>query len=327
MPQELQNLKRRLTKNVDWAGGRYASYKFSRRQHLTDPLEWKELLAEFAQVSHEEFYSIPSDKIDFAIFPTERGETISFTSPYPAGIPKNDQAVVELFRNDRKRRRPTILFVHGRGRHLYYRRFLSKLFRAGFDIAFYTLPYHMSRTPRGYFSGELMFTGNLPRSFYACRQAVTDVRVFINWLSQREVPIHLMGISLGALIIGNILTIDPRPKSANFIIPVTDPEEILCSSPLSEVIRQDIKASKIDFDQGRFLFKFITPHLYPPQIDRSKIFLAEAESDQYVSPKEINKLWQAWGRPLKMTYPHSHSTLIFSPKLLDDLLQVLGKEF
>lgn len=323
----VNGLQKRVTKNVDRAGSRYASYKFSIRQHLTDPGEWQKILSEFLPVSREEFYSIPSREIDFTVSQGGQSEIITFPSPYPSGVPQNDRAVVELFRKDRKKHRPTILFVHGRGRHLYYRRFLAKLARAGFDIAFFTLPYHMLRTPEGYFSGELMITGNLARSFYAVRQAAVDVRVFMNWLSKREVPIHLMGLSLGALIVGNILTVDPRAKSADLIIPVADPEEMLCSSPLSEAIRRDIQASKIDFDKGRFLFKFITPYLYPPLIDRSKIFLAVAESDQYVSEKEVDRLWQSWGRPLKIKYPHSHSTLIFSSHLHDDLVQMLGKEF
>ena len=323
MPQELQNLKKRITKNVDLAGGRYATYKYSFRRHLTDPKEWQEVLDKYSKMSHQEFYALPDKEIEFQITQTERCELITYPSPFPSGIPENDLVQVELFRKDKTRHRPTILFAHGRARYLYYRQLLGKLYRSGFDVAFFTLPYHITRTPEGFFNGELFITGNLPRSFHACRQATLDIQAFINYLDKQGAPIHLMGMSLGGLFISNILTVDSRASSATFLAPVIDPEYMLCNSILSRDIRRDIRDSGIDFDAGRFLFTFITPYYHRPLVDQSRMYFAIAESDQYISDQEVDKLWQAWNKPLKMTYPHSHFTLIFSQHVQEDLLNVI----
>lgn len=323
MPQELQNLKRRITKNVDRAGTRYTTYKYSFRRHFTDPKEWQMALDQYSQMSHQEFYNLPDKAVDFQIEKTKKCEVITYPSPLSSGIPKNDQVRVELFRQDQTRHRPTVLFVHGRARYIYYKQLLGKLYQAGFDVAFLHLPYHISRVPDGFFNGELLITGNLPRSLHACRQAALDTLALMDFFTQRAVPIHLIGMSIGGLIIGNILTVDSRAQSAAFLAPVTDPEYMLCHSAISRDIRRDIQDSGINFDAGRFLFNFITPYYHQTLIDQCKMFFAIAESDQYISREEVEKLWQAWGKPLKMSYPHSHFTLIFCQQAQEDLLNVL----
>ena len=63
-----------------------------------------------------------------------------------------------------------------------YAHWAGVLNRLGWTAVFYDLPYHFRRRPKGTWSGELVFGGNLIRSAEAIRQSVTEVRMVTRML-------------------------------------------------------------------------------------------------------------------------------------------------
>ena len=66
--------------------------------------------------------------------------------------------------------------------HVGYRRWAADFNARGWNACFIHLPYHYSRTPRGYFNGELAITADLVRTAEGLRQGVSELRQLMAWL-------------------------------------------------------------------------------------------------------------------------------------------------
>src|SRR5436309_4605791 len=84
---------------------------------------------------------------------SKRNETLAFPSTLPSGIEPNDTVLVHRYRA-RGAAEGTILFHHPAFRtSLAWIEWFTRPLRARFDVAVMEVPYHLSRAPRGTFSG------------------------------------------------------------------------------------------------------------------------------------------------------------------------------
>ncbi|HEU4537520.1 MAG TPA: hypothetical protein VFS00_25550, partial [Polyangiaceae bacterium] len=98
--------------------------------------------------------------------------------------------------------RPAVALVHGYlGGHYRFEEFafpLPWLYRLGFDVALFVLPFHARRAAPGR-GGAPPFPGSDPRfTLEGFRQAMSDLRTLAGWLRGRGSPsVGVMGMSLG----------------------------------------------------------------------------------------------------------------------------------
>ncbi|MEM6997270.1 MAG: hypothetical protein AAF721_42590, partial [Myxococcota bacterium] len=92
----------------------------------------------------------------------------------------------------------------------------------GLDVYYYVMPFHWLRRPSAArFSGQLHPSPNLMRTNESFVQKVVELRTIIGWiLAQRDVPLGMMGSSLGGYTTALLASVDPR---LSFAIPVLPP--------------------------------------------------------------------------------------------------------
>lgn len=176
-----------------------------------------------------------------------------------------------------------------------------ELLRNKIGVLILTLPYHMSRTPPGHRSGEMMVSGDTARLHDAMTQAVWDVRRAIDWL-QRDPrvdssKIGLMGISLGAIVSATVLGNEPRIHSAVLVLGGADLAHILWNSALTIQARISLRRQGYTLSRLRQELQPVEPlHHLTPDLG-SKTFVIGARHDIVVPWEDTQKLIRALGEP------------------------------
>lgn len=118
--------------------------------------------------------------------------------------------------------RPVAVLIHGymAGSYQVEQRLwpLPRLLRSGYDVAFFTLPFHGVRADAAR-RGAPEFPGSDPRfSNEGFRQVISDLRNFIAWLRERGHPeVGVMGMSLGGYTAALLATLE---AGLAFCVPV-----------------------------------------------------------------------------------------------------------
>ncbi len=182
--------------------------------------------------------------------------------------------------------------------------------RAGFDIYYPALPYHIRRKPQGTFDGEYSISADIGRTLLAFQQAVLDTRALVAWIDARyHVPVYLAGISLGAYVAAMIATVESRLAG---LVP------ILGGASFSKLVWEDysLRYTRRDLLQGGITpaeleqdWALLDPGNWRPLLPPERIFLAAAEHDPAVRPENTRALWRAWGEPALRWYPCGHTSI------------------
>lgn len=246
-------------------------------------------------------------------------ELTSAYRPYPAaeasadaGVPVNDRVLLEHWRHEPGEPSATILALHGFSmgypRIDAFALFARSWFRAGFDVALLTLPFHGARTPKdARFSGERFAVPHVARLNEAVRQAIYEVHMVRGWLrEQGNTPVGLLGLSLGgyvsALMAG--LTSD-----LDFVMPMVPPacmgdlawrffarSRRYAGSPSPAFSRDELRAA----------YRVHSPLTYPLRVDKRRVLILAGRGDQIVPPDHPHALWQHWEQPEIYWFSGSH---------------------
>jgi hypothetical protein len=239
----------------------------------------------------------------------------TFPSLYPSAFPETNVASGRFYRTTRDPDAPVVLISHGWAHrtlrtieHLYVRPFL----RAGFSVAFVAHPFHLERTPRGSYSGELVVSADVVLTVEAFRQGVIDLIGTADWLRARgHRRIGVLGYSLGGYLAGIMAAV--RGDWAFVVIGGAGDGAVspILDTPLGKNIREDLDACGM-LDRGKLTraWSIISPAAFTPRVPKERILMVAGRYDRIMLPQSVRRLWNAWGRPQLHWLRRSHYTLL-----------------
>lgn len=197
------------------------------------------------------------------------------------------------------------------------------LLRYGISTHMIELPYHMRRSPRGYFSGTRVIDADLSILLDALRQGVADTRKLIAGLRAEGCHrIGLLGISLGGYTAGLVSSLEDHLESLTLAAPLVDLGYTLMNSPMIKAGRQMI--SHIPQEALLPLLAPLRLTNYTPRLERERILLINSMHDQVVYPHKVQELWQTWGHPTLFKESHGHVTFFFSRDSFQKIAEYIG---
>lgn len=252
-----------------------------------------------------------------------QGDTLafSFLSVAPTSYIENNQVQCTGYLTQQQR--GALVFVHG----LYednlqiYNFFISQLNHEGLDVYLMVLPYHYNRTPAtSAFSGEYFWSGDLPRSALAYKQAIYDLYQLQQWVSQRtRQPAWIVGFSLGGGIALTLAALTRLP-GVFAINPVCNISRLVWTSALFAPIRQDLEASGISFEMVKMWYAAFEPlNANPIHTDLEHIVLGRSLYDQINDISHYNLLADAWKLRNVISYKAGHLNVLRVPRLAVDV--------
>ncbi|MGK2938202.1 MAG: alpha/beta hydrolase family protein [Solirubrobacteraceae bacterium] len=209
--------------------------------------------------------------------------------------------------------RPTLVVVHGFGASPAWFNVsffgLRDVFRDGWDILLYKLPFHGSRrgdlTP---INGIELFAHGMAHFTEAMLHAVYDLRVFLDHLARQGVArIGLTGLSLGGYVTALSAAIDPR---LDFAVPnsaVIDLPRVLTSwFPANHALGTLRALGGLSADTFADAIGISSPLSYAPLVARDRRMIVAGLGDRLAPPEQSLLLWEHWERPRIEWFPGSH---------------------
>lgn len=268
--------------------------------HLSDgfPLPSSIAFSEWRQVARTDSYS------EFRqVFPS------AVASRFPA----NNTVELQVFLpSDAVGSPPVAILLHfwGATDNALERDLAVELASRGIASVVMPLPYHLTRTPAGYRSGELAIQPDPEELKQTMRQSVADVQRTVDWIqSRREFAgssIGVTGVSLGAIVSSLVFAVEPRIKSASFLLGGADLAHILMHSSRTVTQRRILESQGWTEDKLREALRPIEPLAYLSPGDRRPTYLIEARNDTVVPPADADKLASALPNNTVLTLETGH---------------------
>ncbi len=202
--------------------------------------ELQSYLSACSGLSREEFYRAP---------PTSGkrrdGNWIEWETPVLSGFPENDRPRVRLQLGSRGSSGPTVLLLHAlmSANDFGYLRVARRLNERGWNTVFPHLPFHYSRTPRGYLNGELAITANLIRNGETLRQGVIELRQLMAMLREGGCKeFGILGTSFGGWNGALLSFLETDFRFVALIQPIVNIEHAIWQSPGSILMRRFLRS-------------------------------------------------------------------------------------
>ncbi|MCW5937319.1 MAG: hypothetical protein KIT11_08440 [Fimbriimonadaceae bacterium] len=227
-----------------------------------------------------------------------------FPSALSTGVPVNDTVHLRLFLpTDRTGKVPVVVILHywGATDLTLEASQARELCLTGIGAAIMTLPYHLKRAPAGTRSGELAIRPDADALVQTMTQSVLDLRRTVDFLGSRPEfdadRIGLSGTSLGAIVASLGYAVEPRIKSASFMLGGADLAAILWSSSVVVRQREEFRRKGFTEERLRQAIRAIEPLEYLRQDDPRPALVVLARYDSVVPASDGEKLARALGKP------------------------------
>lgn len=193
---------------------------------------------------------------------------------------------------------PIVLILHYWGApSLKVERSLAlELNQRGIGAAIMTLPYHLSRTPKGAISGAMAIQPDPEKLKATMTQSVMDVRRSLDFIQSRSecgpiIGIH--GTSLGAIVASLSYAVDDRIHNASFLLGGIDLGKLIWKSSLMVPVKDTLKAK--GFNEARLTkaLKSVEPSHYLKANSTGKTFIIRAKFDTVVPAECTDALLMA----------------------------------
>ena len=284
-----------------------------------------------------DFYSYPVGARDFKVKQTSKGPISRLDVRWPSwvrtGYPENDQARGIVFFKAAAARQPAVVVLHSwRSKNARTEIGLCRaLAERGFVSMLVILPYHMGRAPAGNDSGDMMITRDLERTARAFRQAVVDIRTAVDFLSgmDRVDPerVAIVGISLGAVVAGIAIGVEPRLKAGVLILGGGDIKTMLRESPLLFSVKRRL-GDGLPSARTEELLRLMDPVTFAEGARGRSILMVNGRHDLFMPVASTNALWEALGRPAIVWLPTGHyGPALVSQGIFDLASKFLAKAF
>ncbi len=217
--------------------------QWHRRDQVSSRDDLESYLTACEPLTREEFFRVPKPAS-----PRRKDNWLIWDSPVPSGFPDNDSVRARLHPARKGHGAPTVLILHAlmSASDFGYRRLARWFNDRGWNAVFPHLPYHYSRTPRGYLNGELAITANLVRNGETIRQCVIELRQLLNFLRKEGTgEFALLGTSYGGWNAALLSFLEPEFRFLALIQPIVNTEHAIWESPGSVAMRRLLRAKGI----------------------------------------------------------------------------------
>jgi len=223
--------------------------------------------------------------------------SLTWNSPLRDEYPENHKAKALYFKSDIPGSRPTLVLLHAlmSASDFGYRRIASRFAARGWNVLFPHLPYHYSRTPRGYANGALTITSDLVRNAEALRQSVIELRQLLGWArANGSSRTALMGTSYGGWVASLALGLEPV-DFAVLLQPVADVPHATFGSPASTMMSGLLRKNCIaPHDLSRHAH-LSSPAKRQPLTPAGRITVIGGTHDRLSPPESRRSLCESWG--------------------------------
>jgi hypothetical protein len=213
------------------------------RDQVCSQEELQSYLSACSVLSREEFYRVP---------PTSGkcrdGRWIEWDTPVLSGFPENDRARVRLQLGHQGTSGPTILLLHAlmSASDFGYLRVARWFNERGWNTVFPHLPFHYSRTPRGYLNGELAITANMIHNGETLRQGVVELRQLMAMLREEGcTEFGVLGTSFGGWNGALLSFLETDFRFIALIQPIVNIEHAIWQNPGSVLMRMLLRSRGI----------------------------------------------------------------------------------
>jgi dienelactone hydrolase len=245
-----------------------------------------------------------------------------FSSPKLCEFAENNVVHGRLYRRGKDWQKfPTLILLHGACDFLSHRfgfpLKVPAIHRAGFNAATLVGPYHFQRRVRHIEWDHL-------REAESLGQAIAEIRALAGWLLDQGCPsLALFGVSLGGWLAGMAATRDSRLRAVVLTVPrVRSNLSILRGERvLWTAVRKALERRKAALEAWDTTPTNLT--LSQPAIPKENILFIQGRYDLLAIPESIEDLRQKWGQPEIWRLPHGHISWIFTPGLIDRMLDWL----
>lgn len=215
---------------------------------------------------------------------------------------ENAVAVARAFRGPQKR--PVAILIHGymAGPFAFEERVwpITRLYRAGFDVVLFTLPFHGLRARPGY-GAVPEFPGEDPRvNVEGFRHAVFDLQNLIDWLLRQGHPrAGVIGMSLGGYTAALLAGAEPR---LDFVVPV------IPLSSLADFAREQGSLSPIPEQAAQqhtlleSIYRRVNPVARPVLVAAERSLVIAAKADRVTPAAHARRLSAHLRAPLHSFY-------------------------
>jgi pimeloyl-ACP methyl ester carboxylesterase len=267
---------------------------------------------------------VESSPIDTVRLSRKKGQVslLTFDSPFETANP-NMNSSYQKHENNRRAYahhwthgdspRPTICVIHGYlaskpavNASLFE---LPRFFQQGYDILFYTLPFHGQRSgQRAPFSGHGLFANGFSSLCEAMAHAVFDFRIFLDELERRGTPsFGVTGISLGGYTSALLAAIDTRLAFSIPNVPVASMFDLfMLWYPINSAFRSAMARSEVLEADIRHQLASHSPLTYAPVIDRDRLLVIAGAGDRAAPPQHAQAIAEHWGNCNLEWFPGGH---------------------
>jgi dienelactone hydrolase len=250
---------------------------------------------------------------------------VRFRSPVETPHRENNTVHAELFRPEKGGPFPCVLVLHIAGGDFRLSRFLaSSLAYRGVAALFVHLPYYGERRPKGV--RVRMLSMDLDLTVHSMRQAVLDLRRACDWIAgQPDLDgrrIGLLGTSLGSLVGGLAIAIEPRIDHGCLILGGARLDELIWHStePAARELREAWEKTGKTKQHLAELVRPIDPATYADRLQKRNLLLIEGAYDDVMPRVCCESLWEASGQARCVWHPCGHySVLRYSLQILQEL--------
>lgn len=222
---------------------------------------------------------------------------LEWNTPLPSGFPDNDRPRVRLYPCRNPEGAPTVLLLHAlmSANDFGYRRVARWFNDRGWNAAFPHLPYHYSRTPRGYLNGELAISAHLVRNCETIRQCVTELRQLMALLRAKGCrEFGLIGTSFGGWNGALLSFLEADFRFLALIQPIANVEHAVWGNPGSLAMRRLLRARGIGPGMSDPHARLISPLHGVPLCGGERAILTTGTYDAVSPPSELRELQRRW---------------------------------
>lgn len=298
------------------------------------------------------FFSYTKENIEFKIKTLDEKSIyllneITFLSPFSSQYSENN--IVRCFwYKPRAPSNKAVVVLHGwRSTNSLNKYVCTTLVRRDYNSILFILPYHGPRTPKGAKSGQHFFTTDEDQSFNAYRQAISELMLLGDYLSDRGFTLGVVGTSLGAIVGNTLMGLDKRYRVGVSILGAGNINRIVWEGLAGRFIRRFLRSrglSKRDYykilehynnflekyyqngrpPETRFKWYYIDPLTYAHINYPRNLLMINAIFDSVIPRQAVLEFRKRAGNPPIIWLPCGHfTTFMFQSFIMQQMLMFL----